>query len=225
MAEEISSLSVEDKLDKVFDLFKSLGWSLGEFMHHLFAHKDVHRSQRHGNIVQRYLSGRNFFNVAEILEAWFTSPDGAGNDLESEMFTLTTPYTELAHVRSVLTAFSAQIVKKKLIQDIRIAVQKSGGLHAPISRKKESADPSHPDSGVGFAELGGALMANIRHIIEQTQGLFYQYMVALASPDIASRQGVVSLRRNRPPELVCCLFSPLLYFRLILRRPQSMLSQ
>lgn len=50
-------LSVQEKLDKVFDLFKELEWTLSEFMHHAFAHKDVHRSKRHGVIVERYLSG------------------------------------------------------------------------------------------------------------------------------------------------------------------------
>ncbi|KAJ7480367.1 hypothetical protein B0H11DRAFT_1724975 [Mycena galericulata] len=166
-------MSSKEKLDKIFDLFQEVGWCLGEFMHHTFAHRDVNRSPRHGNIVQRYLSGRNRFNVAEILEAWLTSPDGAGADSDTELYSLTIPYTELMQVRSILTSFAAQTIQTKLVQDIRAA-------------------------------LGLSLMRNMKSVVEHTQGLFYQYMIALATPDSPSRHGVVAApRRNRPPELVC----------------------
>ncbi|KAJ7456199.1 hypothetical protein FB451DRAFT_1048472 [Mycena latifolia] len=163
----VRDLSVEQKLDKVFDLFQELDWSLGEFMHYVFAHKDVHRSPRHGLIVQRYLAGFNQFTIAPILEAWLTSPDGAGHNVDSQMFTLSTPYTELPHVRAALTSFAAQTVKTKLLRDIR-----------------------------------ASLMENMKSVFERSQGLLYEYLVALASPAPVSRRGVVTPRRNRPPELV-----------------------
>ncbi|KAJ7845241.1 hypothetical protein B0H14DRAFT_2584802 [Mycena olivaceomarginata] len=180
MEHENAGLSVEEKLHKVFDLIQSFGWaSANSCIIPLCTKMFIARS------------------------GMGTFPDGAGADIESEVYSLTTPYTELAHVRSVLTSFAAQIVEEKLIKDARIAVLKSGGLHAPITGKKRSPHPTDGDTDptVGFAELGASLMTNMKHILEQNQGLLYQYMVALASPDTPSRHGVVAPRRNRPPEL------------------------
>jgi hypothetical protein len=196
-------LSVQEKLDKVFDLFKELEWTLSEFMHHAFAHKDVHRSKRHGVIVERYLSGQNKFTVGGILHDWLTSPDGAGRDDDPSMYSLTIPYTEQFHVRTTLTSFAAQLVEKRVVQNVRSAVLKSSGLHAPTERKKKpGAVSKQPDSddtapGIKLADLGSSLMQNMKRVFRENQGLLYDLMLAVASPDLTSP------RKNRPPELVC----------------------
>jgi hypothetical protein len=68
------ALTTHQKLDKVFDLLKEMEWTLGEALHHLFAHKDsenapIPRSQRQGVMVEAYLSGRSNYAVSGILEA------------------------------------------------------------------------------------------------------------------------------------------------------------
>ncbi|KAJ7136429.1 hypothetical protein C8R43DRAFT_893920 [Mycena crocata] len=197
----VPKLSTEEKLDKIFDTFQELDWSLGEFLHNLFAHRDTHRSQRHAAIVQRYLTGRNKFNIAGILESWLTSPDGSGFNSETEMYSVAIPYTDLLHVRSILTSFAAQTVKSKLIRDVRAAVLKSGGLHAPTNRKNKKPDVDDSASGLKLSDLGACLMENMKAVFKQAQGLLFELMLAVASPDVASRNGVVTTRRNRPPEL------------------------
>ncbi|KAJ7094935.1 hypothetical protein C8R44DRAFT_890077 [Mycena epipterygia] len=58
---EKTRLTDEEKLDQLFDLFQTFGWKLGQVLHHIFAHKDfdgniIGLSQRHGNIVESYLT-------------------------------------------------------------------------------------------------------------------------------------------------------------------------
>ncbi|KAJ7886591.1 hypothetical protein B0H14DRAFT_2229678, partial [Mycena olivaceomarginata] len=58
-----------------------LDWTISDLLHHTFTHQDadnndIPRSQRHGNIVQRFLSGRTTHCVGEIVHSWLTSPDG-----------------------------------------------------------------------------------------------------------------------------------------------------
>ncbi|KAJ7143648.1 hypothetical protein C8R46DRAFT_853149, partial [Mycena filopes] len=88
-----------EKLDKIFDVLDDMGWTLGDFMHHVFAHRDVHRSKRHASIVQRYLSGRSRRAITDVLDSWLTSPDDAGYDQDDLMYNTTTPYPEIRHAR------------------------------------------------------------------------------------------------------------------------------
>ena len=96
----IPTLTASEKLELIFDFLKKQDWTLGEFLHHTFAHKDdrngrIPRSQRHGIIVKRFLSGQNKYTVSGILESWFTSPDGYGHNAGSLMYCVTTPYTQI----------------------------------------------------------------------------------------------------------------------------------
>ncbi|KAF8149764.1 hypothetical protein K438DRAFT_1779115 [Mycena galopus ATCC 62051] len=191
------SLSIAEKLDKVFNVFDELGWSLGDFMVHVFAHRDVNRSIRHGTLVQRYLAGRNARCIAEVLELWLSSPDDAGYEQEEPMFSTTTPYTQIRHARAAFMSFAAQIVKTKLVKDIRAAVKITGGLHAPTHNK-----PLAEESTGKSAELATSLMQNMKAVIQSNQGLLYDYVLSLATPDVISRNGIITERRNRPPELV-----------------------
>lgn len=188
-------LSPQQKLDKVFDLFREMHWTLVEFMHHTFAHKDVHRSQRHGIIVQRYLTGQNCHTVSGVLDAWLTSSDGAGHDYESLMFNPIIPFINIGHVRPALTSFAAQIVEGQLIQEAQRAVKRSSGLHASIGRKSST-------STVQWSDLGASLMQNVKSVLTTLQPLTYHYLLRVAEPKLATRHGVVAVQQYRPPELV-----------------------
>ncbi|KAJ7886511.1 hypothetical protein B0H13DRAFT_1889227 [Mycena leptocephala] len=158
-----------DKLDKIFDVLNEVEWTLGDFLHHVFAHKDVHRSKRHATIVQRYLSGKGSQRIGGILEAWLTSPDDAGYDQEDSLYSTSTPYTEIQHARATLTSFAAQLVKIKLVKDMKTAVKVTGGMHAPTEHKLA------PEGSGKFAELATSLMDNMKTVIESTQRLLYDY--------------------------------------------------
>ncbi|KAJ7874173.1 hypothetical protein B0H14DRAFT_2343800 [Mycena olivaceomarginata] len=76
--------------------FHRVDWSLGDFLYHLFSHKDkdeqpLHRSPRHGIITQIFLSGRSTHSVSEILDTWLTSLDGRGYP-DQILFDTMTPY-------------------------------------------------------------------------------------------------------------------------------------
>ncbi|KAJ7739732.1 hypothetical protein B0H14DRAFT_3168007 [Mycena olivaceomarginata] len=67
----------------MFALLKDLDWTIGEFFHHLFSHKDednisISRSQSHGLIVQNFLAGKTNYTVSHIIDLWMTSPYGSG---------------------------------------------------------------------------------------------------------------------------------------------------
>ncbi|KAJ7737980.1 hypothetical protein B0H16DRAFT_1325652 [Mycena metata] len=125
------ALTVEQKLEQLFDLLKTLDWTLGEALHHTFAHKDadnrpLHRSQRHGLIVESYLAGKGKYTVSGIIEAMLTSPYGRGKD--EIMFDTETSYLSVRPVRQALTAFAAQSCVDYLEQESRAVVKSSGGF-------------------------------------------------------------------------------------------------
>ncbi|KAJ6473014.1 hypothetical protein C8R45DRAFT_936050 [Mycena sanguinolenta] len=190
-----SQTKTSDKLDKVFDVWQDLEWTIGDFMHYLCAHRDTHRSKRHVMIVRRYLSGKGSHHVGQILECWLTSPDDAGYDLEDQMYDTHIPYCDIAHVRAALTSFAAQVVKTKLINDTRHAANVSGRLHVPTEQQLE------PDDNGKFTDLGTSLRNNMKDVIQLNQRLLFDFAVSLASPEPIRRNGVISERRNRPPEL------------------------
>ncbi|KAJ7447404.1 hypothetical protein FB451DRAFT_1411824 [Mycena latifolia] len=194
------NLPVTEKLDKVIDALEEVSWNLGDLMFYLFAHRDVHRSKRHATIVQRYLSGKSARNISDVLDAWLTSPDDAGYDQEGTMYQTAIPYNDIPHARSCLTSFAAQIVKTKLLKEAKAAVKISGGMHAPTEHKTQSEDSTGK-----FADLATSLMHNMKSILKTNQGLFYDYVLALATPEPIRRSGVVKERRNRPPELTAIL--------------------
>src|SRR5882762_7522120 len=189
-------LPIPQKMDKVFDFLKTLKWTVEDFLRHLFEpqnHK-TNRSQRHGVAVKRFLSGRDRYTVANLLNALWTTSDGASNDL-SGFYCVDTPYIEIKPVRAALSSFAAQIVEVRLIQEARIAVEESSGMHASIVSEDF-------DSGVEWADIGASLIPTVQANLQQHQPLAFHYMRRIAEPKPQRRNGVVAVRVNRPPQLV-----------------------
>ncbi|KAK7015997.1 hypothetical protein R3P38DRAFT_2542898, partial [Favolaschia claudopus] len=181
-----------EKLDRVFDLFQELDWTLGDFLHYTFTHKDsnnihIARSQRHGNIVQRYLSGQTSHGVGRLLESWFTSPDGRAVD-DEDLFNTETPYRDINQVRIALTAFAAQTCGDELGKEARAAVEKSGGLH---TRNDE----------VEWQDLGDAIQ-QAKQSLRIIQRLTFHFMSIVAEPTPRSRSGIIDIRKSRPRDNV-----------------------
>jgi hypothetical protein len=189
-------LPIPQKMDKVFDFLKTLKWSVEDFLRHLFEpqnHK-TNRSQRHGVAVKRFLSGRDRYTVANLLNALWTTSDGAGND-PCGLYCVDTPYIDIKPVRATLSSFAAQIVEARLIQEARIAVEESSGMHASIVSEDF-------DSGVKWADIGASLIPTVQANLQQHQPLAFHYMRRIAEPKPQTRHGVVAVRVNRPPQLV-----------------------
>jgi hypothetical protein len=53
------------------------------------------------------------------------------------MYSTTTPYTEIKPVRAALTSFAVQIVERKLISEVKKAVDVKSGLHATAKKKRD----------------------------------------------------------------------------------------
>ncbi|KAJ7429297.1 hypothetical protein FB451DRAFT_963813, partial [Mycena latifolia] len=111
-----------------------LDWTLGDFLHHLFAHQDdgglqIRRSQRHGLIVQHFLSGKTTHTVSDIITAWLTSPYGRGH-ADEPLFETETSYLAIRPVRQALTAFAVQKSGEFLGSEATAAVKPTGGLCA-----------------------------------------------------------------------------------------------
>jgi hypothetical protein len=191
-----SELPVQDKLDKVFDFFKSLGWNTNEFLHHFFTRKDrkIPRSRRHGIIIENFLSGSGGCSVAELLENWWTTADGCGYDC-GNMYSVTLPYTQIGPVRAALSSFAAQIIEAELLQEAQVAVQDTSGLHAPVN---SDAD----DDSVEWADIGATLIPTVKITLKTHQPLMFHYMLKIAEPKPQKRKGVITIRTYRPPDLV-----------------------
>jgi hypothetical protein len=199
------SLTNQQKLDRLFDLFKELDWTLGEALHHVFAHKGVgnaplHRSQRHGNIVENYLAGRSTYTVPGILESWLTSPYGRGYT-EAVMFDTDTPYPEIRPVRQALSAFAVQSCSDFLEHKSSAAVKSSGGLWAAIGQGKKD------EKSVEWQDLRTAIQEATRNL-RKNQRLAVHFLHIIAEPKPRSRKGILTVRNSRPRENVRPLFSP-----------------
>ena len=215
-----SELPVSEKLNKVFDLFETLGWRTDVFLHHFFVKdKRSPRSHRHAVFHERVLNGKGEFLIAELLEAWWATTDQ--DDDSDTMYSVTTPYTGMRGLRSALSSFAAQIIEVRLLQEAQVAVHETSGLHASVTSKTE-------DGLVKWTDLGAALMTKTQTTLQTYQPLTFHYMRAIAEPKPRKRKGEIAVRNYRPPALVCSVGSRFCgvftqYFRL-LHRPSLLLT-
>ncbi|KAJ7726617.1 hypothetical protein B0H16DRAFT_1735544 [Mycena metata] len=196
-------LTVEQKLEQLFDLLKTLDWTLGEALHHIFAHKDpdnlpLHRSQRHGLIVESYLAGKSRYTVSGIIGAMLTSPYGRSKD--EMIFDTETSYLLVRPVRQALTAFAAQTCVDYLEEESRAVVKSSGGLW--VKRREKDGEYDN----VKWEDLGAAIQHATSSLLEN-QHLAVKFLRVIAEPKPRSRGGVITIRKSRPHEnvVISCL--------------------
>jgi hypothetical protein len=191
-----SELPISAKLDKVFDFFKTLGWTTGTFLHHLFAPKNhnIPHLSRHGGIVEIFLNSCSDYTVAEILQAWWTTADGTGINSDG-MYSVTTSYTSIRPVHAALSLFAMQIIEAQLVWKAQTAVHKNSGLHASISGDDE-------DGSLQWANIDATLILTVKAAHQTHQPLAYHYICKIAEPRPHKRNGVVVTRTYHPPDLV-----------------------
>ena len=81
------------------------------------------------------------------------------------------------------------------MQEARVAVQESSGLHASVTSKTENGL-------VEWADLGASLMPTVQATLQTYQPLTFHYMCRIAEPKRRIRKGEIVTRCYRPPALV-----------------------
>ncbi|KAF7346929.1 hypothetical protein MVEN_01445300 [Mycena venus] len=197
------ALDTSEKLKKIFALLKDLDWTIGEFFHHLFSHKDednipISRSQSHGLIVQNFLAGKTNYTVSDIINLWMTSPYGSGHD--ERMFETETSYLDIRPVRQALTAFAVQASADYLGSESKTAVKPASGLHAVIETNADLQDEEE-ETTIQWMDLGNAVPRAAAHFRE-IQRVAFHFLNVMAEPTPRSRNGVITIPKSRPRENV-----------------------
>src|SRR5882762_2653138 len=196
-------LSVDKKLNIVFSaITKDAHWTLSEFLYFTFQvkgtkGKKISRSSCHATMVSQFLRGQTRYKVADILAAWTQSPDGRPQSSEDgeNMYSPSTPFLDIKPARPAITSFAVQLIEKKLTQERNMAVRPSSGLHA-------SAKTNSPDKILSWEDVGLMTVADITDILKEHQPLTWHYLLKLTTPKPRKRNGVIVVRKYRPPEVV-----------------------
>ncbi|KAG2116380.1 hypothetical protein DEU56DRAFT_919219 [Suillus clintonianus] len=192
------------KLAYILCAIEHVNWTLAEFLYHAFrppvkGDKSTSRTSSHAAYVQHFLRGRTKYTPADIVHAWFHSPDGILSDNDPElnlMFVTTPPYTDLKGVRPALSSFAAQTVKQKLVADIKHAVRPGNGLHVSFA-------PSESRQSSDWDDVGSMTVTKIEETLRKEQPLAMALLEAIATGPQRKRRGKDTQRRIRPVRLVC----------------------
>ena len=123
-----------------------------------------------------FLQGRTAYTPGIILECWYRSSDGrvpGALAQEFPMYATTPVYTKIKPARAALTAFAAQIVEQKLVQEARKAVHPQSGLHA-TSKKRGTQK-------VEWVDVGASTASYVEAIIKRCQPLTWRLLNRMVS--------------------------------------------
>ncbi|KAJ3559455.1 hypothetical protein NM688_g327 [Phlebia brevispora] len=188
-----------EKLYQVFDAIKKCGWSLLGFLDMLFRVKDsegkiIRRDRRHATTVSRFLQESG---VGKILKCWFEDPSGRPDSDSEEaqlMYTTDVPYLELTHARTIITSFAAQLVRDEMLREVRKVVKRESGLQGTGTSERGRKEMS-------WADIGPNTLRDVMRIIQECQPLTWQLVKELITPPVRKKNGVLVVRKSRPPEL------------------------
>jgi hypothetical protein len=195
------------KLEAIFESVRKLNWTLSDFLYYTFRTIDedgheIHRTHQHAKVTSHFLQGHGKFSPAYIIDAWFHTPDGriASNSPDMDlMYSTTTPYTEIKPVRAALTSFAVQVVEKKLVSEVKKAVDVKSGLHATAKKKSGQI--------VEWSDVGAATVSHVAQIFKQHQPLTWHYMMRIAQgPSEKNNKTKADAGNRRPAEMVRIFF-------------------
>ncbi|OJA13083.1 hypothetical protein AZE42_11927 [Rhizopogon vesiculosus] len=75
-----------------------------------------------------------------VLNAWGRSSYDViakGSTEEKLMFSLDVGYQDITSIRPALSAFSAQIVKKRLVREVNCAATPENGMHCTVTKSSQ----------------------------------------------------------------------------------------
>jgi hypothetical protein len=149
-------------------------------------------------MVSIFLAGRAKKTVGNIISEWMAHPDGripAHSPNSDLMFSTTVPCTDIWPVRAALTAFSTQIIGKKVVAEAENAVSLRSGLHVLIGKR-------HPEMRLRREDIGEAALPRVKSIIEREQAVTLYLFNNIAMRKPRKRNGVMLERKQRPADMV-----------------------
>ncbi|KAH9934138.1 uncharacterized protein B0H18DRAFT_841114, partial [Fomitopsis serialis] len=154
-------------------VLKEIDWTLSQFLHHLFRVRDenqqpIHRTQSHGLMVRRFLSGQSKYKPISIIDSWLHDHAGRPdpNSPDDLMYSLDKPFTEIPSARAAITSMVVQLCHQKLLKEMRKTIK------------------------------------SVKSVAQMHQPLTLRLLTMLASPEPHKRDGVIVVRKTRPPQLV-----------------------
>ncbi|KAH6893918.1 hypothetical protein BKA70DRAFT_1117540 [Coprinopsis sp. MPI-PUGE-AT-0042] len=181
--------------DERIELFQrtleDCGWSLSDLLFKISDHTERGgRSNSHAQMMSRFLQGRTRYSPIEIINLWLKSPDGrvSAVDDDQHMYSLDVPYASIKSIRSSLTAFAAQTIRDKVVEEAKKAVEPGGGLHATLRRRGSQR--------VEWVDIGASTIERIGKIQHSIQPVTARLLRAIAG-------GEDQQRKKRPVDMVC----------------------
>ncbi len=200
-------ITAEEKLEAILEDLRRMNWTVGELLYHLFRTHDkkgqrVRRSNSHGSVVGRFLSGSTTYKPIQIVDFWLQDPAGRTHRKDPEhelMYSPTTPYGTIKHARQALTAMCVQLCEKRMLRERKNAVRGANGLHGSKEGKRGRKE-------LQWDDISSRTVADAREIFRTHQPVTLHILTALARPaPYKNELGEVIERKTRPPELVSAL--------------------
>lgn len=160
----------------------------------------MHREQSHGLVVWSFLSGRTKYKPIDIVESWLKDPAGIPTNKSPEYadrngYSLQKPYIEFRCARPALTSMAIQLCAGLLLKEMRSAVQGSSGLQGSRVGLRGHME-------LALDDVGLQMIQTVRSIIQKRQPHTLELLIKLATPEPRKENGVLVVRKTRPPELV-----------------------
>ncbi|KAJ3817574.1 hypothetical protein F5880DRAFT_1492702 [Lentinula raphanica] len=125
--------STLEKLESILRHIQSLGWSYSDYLFYSSQWKDFSRGPMQSQALEKFLSGRCQHHPGEVIQNWYSSPDGRFGDNDeaaSLMWSTFEPkFHQIKNIRACLTSFAAQICIEHAVQQAKTAVKPENGLH------------------------------------------------------------------------------------------------
>jgi hypothetical protein len=158
-------------------------------------------------MASKFLTGETNIRVAHILDLWMKSTYGlpANDHLEQKyMYSTEVDCLLIQYARPAITAFAAQLVKEKLVREVKMTVKSDGGLHTFTTGKKER---------ISRYDLGANSFHEASEIFQENTPLAWHLLLAMS---VSNKDAIMIARERRPPEMVSdrCNFPQQLVFTL-----------
>ena len=189
--------TAEEKVGILLELLKEFNWTIGDLLLHLFVMeskngKPIAPSQRHLQMVTKFLTGETMVGVSRILKAWLENSAGLPSEDNIErkmMFGLETSYLDIRYARPAITSFAAGIIRDQLIKEAQRVVKVDAGLHTFTSSRNDQ---------VSQYDTGACTFSDAMGIFQKIMPLAWSYFLRLAAVDEQALR-----RLHRPPHIVC----------------------
>ncbi|KAI0054730.1 hypothetical protein BV25DRAFT_1996352 [Artomyces pyxidatus] len=156
-----SPRTTEEKLDDVLKVISATGWSLGEFLYHLFQRVEetqskprskrpdpvaaaaaaAERVNRRSQVLRKFLSGEGNYKplliITLIYNHKFSRPSSEYND-DDHYFSHTIPSSDIDFAKPALTTWALELLVQQVRRESNRLVSREAGLRARASTKKRS---------------------------------------------------------------------------------------